>query len=188
MSQAPTVGNRRLWDIVLAVKIGTTELTRLFVAKGSLKDKIGESRKWSPDGGHLAFTYFQRESRTGTVYIIKPSGSDLREVAVINDDLHAGGLSNIEWSADGTQILFSFGTYEDGSRGSIYIVNQDGTSLRRVGDGVYFSGSPDNSRIARLIRASQDSEFSLDTMATDGSSFRVLVRTEDGKLTSEHEK
>lgn len=55
---------------------------------------------WSPDGGRIAFSFFDESTSTGSVYVVKPDGSSLRRVGP-----GTGGVP--VWSPDGTRLTYS---------------------------------------------------------------------------------
>ena len=91
----------------------------------------GEGAVWSPDGSRIAFA----SRRTGryVIYRMNADGS-----AVVR--LTSSGGESPAWSPDGTKIAFS--------RGSIVIMNADGTGLRTVTSGQHPAWSPDGTKLA----------------------------------------
>jgi len=92
--------------------------------------------KWSPDGSRVAFV-------TGDILVVS-----LADGATANLTNHLGG-SSPAWSRDGEKIAFT--SNRDGLT-ELYVMNADGSSVRRLTDHIGFSGrpawSPDSSRIA----------------------------------------
>jgi Tol biopolymer transport system component len=82
----------------------------------------------------------------GSVYVVKPDGSGLRQIANTNSEDFTTGVS---WSADGLHVAFS--AYK-GSDPDVYVVDASGRHLRQVtfsrGVDVDPSWSPDGTRIA----------------------------------------
>ncbi|MBM4460889.1 MAG: hypothetical protein FJ011_24530 [Chloroflexi bacterium] len=79
---------------------------------------------WSPDGQRVVY------GSGADLHIINADGKDKRRLVTDGDDP--------QWSADGTQIVFD----RLGNDMGVYIVNVDGTSLRRLADGAWPSWQP----------------------------------------------
>jgi TolB protein len=107
---------------------------------------------WSPDATHFACDGENDDNAAvNGIYTVRPSdGGGLTRITVADN-----GMVDvpIAWSPDGRQIAFGRTVFHDCSnRSAIYVVNVDGTGLRRItpwgfcdDDG---SWSPDGSRIA----------------------------------------
>ena len=116
--------------------------------------------RWSPDGSRVAFV-----------------ADDILVVSLVNGAIanltnHLGG-SSPAWSPDGATVAFT--SNRDGLT-ELYVMNADGSSVRRLTDHIGFNGrpawSPDGSRIAlgcELEMGNQD----ICTINADGS---ALVR------------
>jgi Tol biopolymer transport system component/PKD repeat protein len=112
--------------------------------------------KWSPDGSRVAFV-------AGDILVV-----DLVDGAIANLTNHLGGWSPA-WSPDGATIAFT--SNRDGLA-EVYVMNADGSSVRRLTDHIGFHGwptwSPNGSRIAlgcELEMGNQD----ICTINADGS-------------------
>jgi Tol biopolymer transport system component len=90
----------------------------------TLETGAGEASEvaWSPTGPLIAYVAggLDRE-----LYVIRPNGTGRRQLT------HTGGhVYGIDWSPDGTRIVFSI--VEIGRPGGVWIIRADGTRLRRV--------------------------------------------------------
>jgi Tol biopolymer transport system component len=94
---------------------------------------------WSPNGSQLAFAVNndngKRYKPVGgqAIYVISLRGSGLHRVTPWN--LHVNGNGNLDWSPDGSNILFSTVTYQanaDLTYGDIYTVHPNGSNLQRL--------------------------------------------------------
>jgi Tol biopolymer transport system component len=94
--------------------------------------------EWSPDGRRIAFA--APEFGADILYVVDVAGGRLRRVTP-----RGVGAYEVNWSPDGKQILFW------GERG-VYVVNRDGSSLRRIATGITPAWSPDGTRIAYATR------------------------------------
>ena len=137
---------------------------------------------WSPDGNRIAFTRIH--DNKASLLTIDRNGAGLSEVV----DLPEAGT--LIWSPNGTQIMLTTNTAYYYSPPHLYLVEADGSAIRRLGSGLYDAAwSPDGSRMAISVPHSFDvvmrhgSDVALLTSALDGSDARVLVRRgENGVL------
>ncbi len=113
---------------------------------------------WSPDGSQVMFA----STRGGDedVWIVRRDGQELRNLTN-----HPAGDSHPSWSPDGRRVVFC-STRGDGENDDIYVVNVDGTGLRRLTDNgpdwdTFPSFSPDGSKILfrRLFRVRSGGEL-----------------------------
>ena len=162
-------------DSLYTVKADGTDLRRAFavarrtgIPTGIRYTLIMGQPKWSPDGREIAFFRLRfpepiSGERELTLYTISPDGSDLREIwsrvpaGFASEDEDLRDSFHVEWSPDGSRILFSAAfeelySYENvvalRYRVATHTVNTDGSGLREVGTGGHASWSPDGSRIA----------------------------------------
>jgi TolB protein len=105
------------------------------------------------DGDEIAFTV-SREGR-GELWLMAADGTDRRPLTEgLPPGSDASGSRNPVWSPDGTQIAFSgeFGRTEDQRQTEVYVMDADGTDMRRLTTNQSFdeasSWSPDGDRIA----------------------------------------
>ena len=109
-------------------------------------DAAKQNPTWSPDGSKIA--YEDAADGRFKIYVMSHDGSGRTRVSPdtassIVDD------TNPAWSPDGTRIAFA-STRPSGDAWHVWVVNADGTDLRRLTDGfgVEPAWSPDGSRIA----------------------------------------
>ncbi len=87
----------------------------------------------------------------------------------------------VEWSPDGSQIVFIGFPWSAGHPASIYMARADGSSLQRIAEGVerevYISPdtSPDGARL--VYATTRHGNFEIETSALDGSDRRRLTET-----------
>jgi Tol biopolymer transport system component/beta-lactamase regulating signal transducer with metallopeptidase domain len=133
---------------------------------------------WSPDGSRIAFHEYDPSRGTGTgIYVMDADGSNMKQLSSGPDDYHP------TWSPDGKQIAFSREVWEqkDGGwnlkSGGIYIMNSDGTDLRRLTEN-FDRGpdwSPDGKRIAfHLYLITVNKPNQVHVMDVEGSNRRML--------------
>jgi Tol biopolymer transport system component len=157
----------------------------LFVASsdGRLRTRIAASVRefsWSPDGTKLAYAACARRcgpSRAqGAHRLVIADATGRRAPHPVPLPTGAGApgrtLTDVHWSPDGS--LIAFVSHDDVGM-HLNVVHPDGSSLRRVADGDWFSvnWSPDGSLIALV------SHDDLDVVRPDGSS---LHRVADGDI------
>jgi Tol biopolymer transport system component len=137
---------------------------------------------WSPDGSLIAFdrTPDPYGSSHNTIFVIRPDGSDLHQVA------DTEGPGEPAWSPDGTRIAFSTSATSArsrwGSGSEIYAVNADGSGMTRLTElGPHFvadswpTWSPDGDR---LLFERGGPRSGLYTMNADGSCEEFLTANE----------
>ncbi len=114
------------------------------------------SMSWSPDGRFLAIT----AGRKAQDDIVILRGDNGKEVERIKVDLN--GITNPSWSPDGTRLVF---TGYDGGISDLYVVNRDGTGLRKLTDDKYANlqpvWSPDGRTIAFVTDRGPETDFSM---------------------------
>ena len=98
----------------------------------------GCSARWSPDGTRLVYA--------------SPLGRDLLVVDVNGGATHpllsaSAAEQPAGWSPDGKKILFTRSYDQTGRNAAVFVMNADGTELRRLARGFAGSWSPDGSKI-----------------------------------------
>jgi Tol biopolymer transport system component len=128
---------------------------------------------WSPDGTQLVFTSPSPSSRLGQVYRIDADGSGLTQLT------HGTGIDadSASWSPDGSKIVLKragSGEY------AIWVMNADGSGLKRLTGQVYDSSDPTFTPDGRhILYASQKGGSSaIWIMNADGSNQRRLTPAE----------
>ena len=137
---------------------------------------------WSPDGRTIAFT--DRISPTAqTLFLMNADGGDRHRFP-----LKAGGRNDLSnylpaWSPDGKRLAFTRSVAaprtSSGWRVDVYIVDVDGTHLRRLttsGSAYSATWSPDGRQVAYLgLVGSSESSRRLHVVNADGSNDRTLL-------------
>lgn len=126
---------------------------------------------FSPDGKKIAFI---RDFKS--IYVMNPDGSGLTQVL----DGPSAGFSSItsfpDWSPDGTRIVFNGIPKGSPDGPDIYVINADGSGIRRLttdpADDNSPSWSPDGSKIAFASirnRVPNEVNYEIYVMNADGS-------------------
>ncbi|HTM55422.1 MAG TPA: hypothetical protein VL175_15435 [Pirellulales bacterium] len=139
----------------------TTQTDRLF---GAALSRRALACAWllvlaAPDVGLL-----NAADQPYSIFVMRPDGSEVRKV------VHVDGCvdhTSPRWSHDGKQIVFS-ATPGGFSASAIYVVNADGTELRKIGEHLRADWSPD------------DKQLAFDRIAANRA-FEVYVQGLDGK-------
>lgn len=96
-----------------------------------LLSDIGWEPAWSPDGSEIAFQHFETTLQGNAIWLMNADGSAARGLGV-------GGESPA-WSPDGSRLVFH---RHDGSQWDLYVINRDGTGLRRLTSTPEYEYSP----------------------------------------------
>jgi Tol biopolymer transport system component len=129
-------------------KEGTTE-SYVVPTDGSAPHRIGtatwQEPSWSPRGDRIAY------GSNGAIWTVRSDGSDVRPVARPPHRRSGGYWGGPSWSSTGWRLAFRGGNSKDGRYALIYVVNADGSGLRRLTKHGYneygFRWSPDGRRI-----------------------------------------
>ncbi len=142
------------------------------------------SANWSPDGKYLVLAA-KREAQDDIVIIDVERGNEHDRIRV-----NLNGVTGPAFSPDGRQIVFSG---QDGGLSDLYIVNVDGSGLRRLTNDKYAelqpAWSPNGKTIAFVTDRGPKTDF--ETLAfgnlrialyhLDSGTLEVLPRMEEGK-------
>jgi len=88
---------------------------------------------WSPDGTRIAFVRARAEDFN--IWVMNADGTDAHQITSSGSDYDP------TWSPDGSRIAFA--SYRQGRTGEIYVVNSDGSGLRRLTRDKLDDQSPD---------------------------------------------
>ena len=125
----------------------------------------GQFGRWSPDGTRLALDSPTATSQ-GDIFIVDADGAN-RRLVLASRELDQPA----DWSPDGRKILFT--RYDSDRPGSsVYVVNVDGTGLRKLARGLAGTWSPDGTRIVYTT----DFPGRVFVMRSDGSHKRPVGR------------
>lgn len=131
---------------------------------------------FSPDGKQIAFTH--ASGGPPAIYVVGADGTHLRRLTA-----PAGGVADkIDWSPDGSRIVFSAPAFGGTGRSSnLFTVRVDGTGLKQLthaNDGVVNNGadswSPDGKEIAFV--SNRSGTYQIWVMGADGTHVRQLTR------------
>ena len=144
---------------------------------------------FSPDGSQIVFLRAEPDTDpiTGSLYVVNVNGTGLHRITP--PGLDVGGTAR--WAPNGKEIVFAGSPIEP--RGSIRVVQPDGTGLKKVfedpkgGTAAAPTWSPDGHKIMfALIKASALDEAGLQpdklcVIDEDGKRFAVVLDTPDFK-------
>jgi len=122
---------------------------------------------WSPDGEKIAYTA-GLGSRSYTIWVMGKDGENGKSVAE--------GVG-ARWSPDGTRLAFLRNPKKRGEKGSIWVVNVDGTGERKVGDedspAWELTWYPDGSSIA--FASKRDNKWAIFRINLDGTGLKAIA-------------
>ncbi|MGE3799958.1 MAG: TolB family protein [Candidatus Kapaibacterium sp.] len=117
--------------------------------------------RFSPDGSRIAFfTRTENFCCTGNLSLINSDGTNLE---VVEEFFHVEHdlLTRVEWSSDGTKLLYAFGAY-----GYFRIADMVSGKVSEIAPGSFPSMSPDGSQV---VCTRQDLEGEFNTALIDVS-------------------
>jgi WD40 repeat protein len=104
---------------------------------------------WSPDGSTIAFAVRCDGSEQG-IWAVQADGSDRRQVLAPSASIEA--MAYPSFSPNGMQIAFAGAPPPNDGHGAIYVMNADGSDVRKLVDGALWASSlawsPDGTRLA----------------------------------------
>ena len=138
---------------------------------------------YSADGSLILFNKQERNTHLGNLFVVKPDGTDLRQLSPSKLLTPEG---DYDWSRDGSQVAFgaSSAPSTGGDAGSaVFVINADGTGLRRITPfslGAYsVRWSPDGQLIA-FSNAEPPLDSQIYVVAPDGTGLLQLTEPVDG--------
>jgi TolB protein len=171
-------------DAIWTMKTDGTDLRQVTHNKPSGKDecRCDGSPSYSPDGKRIAFIRTIDETKVA-LFTVKASGGALKQLTPWS----RGVAAKIDWSPDGSLIVFSSPQFNPGPKGvssNVYTIHPDGTGLTqlthdtggKVHDGAD-SFSPDGKKIVYINNST--GAFQVYTMNLDGSGVTRLTNATD---------
>jgi Tol biopolymer transport system component len=140
-----------------------------------------KSLAWSPDGRKFAFASYWDCAQDCGLYVLNSDGSGLRDLTSKLATGHGkdpGSVFGSAWSPDGRKLAFV--RSNAGLGNSIYVVNADGSGLRRLTRnpaldwGAAPTWSPDGRKLA--FASERDGNSEVYVMNANGSGRRNLTR------------
>jgi Tol biopolymer transport system component len=125
----------------------------------------GYGARWAPDGTRLV--YEAPSDATGQLFTINVDGSEKLLLLSVPEPVQPAG-----WSPNGVKILFTRFHSATGGGADVYVMNADGTNVRRLAHGYAGSWSPDGRKIVYTATAGSTS---LRIMNADGSEKRRIA-------------
>ena len=197
-STTPTSGSENLTGKIVftASEDGVADQRAVYVMEADGSNLIqltdfslgAQDPVWSPDGGKIAFASII----DGGIYTINADGTNLTQIVVktvydaYTDTSNIATNRHPSWSPDGSMLCYElFGDEDSGTtvaNANIYVVNSDGTGLRRLTNDLSYEGqpswSPDGSKIAFVyVKDEGDgySNYHIYSMNADGSNWVQLT-------------
>jgi Tol biopolymer transport system component len=127
----------------------------------------GCAARWSPDGTKLV--YASTDGRS--LLVVETTGGAPQ--LLLSGPAHAYEKP-ADWSPDGKKILFTRSYGQNGTNGYVFVMNADGTRVRRLSRGFAGSWSPDGKKILYT----KSFWWGLFVMNADGSHKRRILATE----------
>lgn len=134
--------------------------------------------QFSPNGKQIAYVLHLGRTATTSdktaVFLVNTNGLGQKQVTSYS----LGVEARIDWSPDGTQLLFTDRPTTTRSGVDLYTIHPDGSSLTQLthtANANAMSWSPDGTQIAFLIGANNGITASLAVMNTDGTAVRQIT-------------
>jgi Tol biopolymer transport system component len=148
-----------------------------------LPDSTATITPWSfsPDGTQIVYYGYERgDAADYGIYVSSADGSGVTDLTTTYLDPVENNQGEPVWSPDGRQIAFDNDS-DDRSTQGLYVMNADGTGIRKIADGGFSSWSPDGSSLVYLAASGDRNDIfsvSLDdstvTQLTDTPAFDEL--------------
>jgi Tol biopolymer transport system component len=142
-----------------------------------LSDATATITPWaySPDGTHIAYTGYERgDAGDYAIYVSNADGSDVTDLTSTYLDPAENNQGGPVWSPDSRQIAF-WNDSNDPSAQGVYLMNADGTGIRKIADGGSPAWSPDGGSIAFAAAAEDGNDIY--SVSIDGSRLTRLTHT-----------
>jgi Tol biopolymer transport system component len=160
----------KVWgeDLIFVSRVDGSERRRLPLPDGAVL-----APALSPDGSRLALVYTPDPfNGPWDVWTVSVEGKEFEQLS------SSGGVEDVEWSPDGKQLVFADRPVDDEGYldevADIYVVEADGSNLRRVARGDQPAWSPDGERIAF-----EDKDLRVSIVDSSGGTPEVVA--EDGR-------
>jgi TolB protein len=170
----------RGWDLTFLATRGRTPHLYSASADGTNERQLDRLRgdkqtpNWSPDGERVAFRWVPHDYDQATPLLVLAATGSIEMNLTERTGLSGWSPS---WSPDGTKLVTAARRKSETSEG-LYVMNADGTNVRRVTprgrEAQYASWSPAGDRIAFTYVGGGG--FDLYTIQPDGSDVRRLTR------------
>lgn len=98
----------------------------------------GDGADWSPDGAWILFRSHESGDAQGQFYVIRPDGTDMRQLTHFEDGTWIGSAS---FSPDGRWITFA--KAGRGGAADVFVMRADGSGIRPVTRTVLWDSAPD---------------------------------------------